>query len=478
MLCWMCGHPRKDRWRNEVVWENVGVASIEDKMRSETWVLEFIDLGGEMRRDVWHASISEVVALHKFMLEYGPEKDDYSVFWVYGADKGKKRAKIDAVCSISRLQSLQSIRKLLDDPIKLVQFSYLLCAPHGEIVSQTLALNYWGGPLVSKSREAKSIFSLKANSPDEASAVNNHVHDIDGSVYLRHWMRSRSWVSKSSIAFWKNASLKQGLVISKNLVVGGTSLTERAAKICREKYKVVEKTQATIDAAKLEGIPSNIDLLKELLLPLTIMTRNFDKLRRWEDPFMTISFLALVYSIIFSRNLLAYVFPATLVVAAAAMLSIRALKEQGRLGRYFGKVTIRDQPPSNTIQKIIALKQAMRDMENYLQNLNVTLLKLRTIILAGQPQITNEVALVLLSSATVLLIFPFKYILAFFIFDAFTRELEFRREMVLRFRKMLKERWETVPAAPVIVLPFESVEKGLMNQSQESYKLASQKNLE
>lgn len=69
-------------------------------------------------------------------------------------------------------------------------------------------------------------------------------------------------------------------------------------------------------------------------------------------------------------------------------------------------------------------------------------------------QITTEIALVLLLSSAVLLIVPFKYILSFFIFDLFTRDLEFRREMVLKFTSMLKERWDTVPAARVVVLPY------------------------
>lgn len=76
-----------------------------------------------------------------------------------------------------------------------------------------------------------------------------------------------------------------------------------------------------------------------------------------------------------------------LMVLAAGMLTLKGLKEQGRLGRSFGNVTIQDQPPSNTIQKIIAVKDAMCDVENYLQNLNVTLLKIRTIFLSGQPQV-------------------------------------------------------------------------------------------
>ncbi|CAO2812934.1 unnamed protein product [Amaranthus hypochondriacus] len=440
---------------------------------SKPWVLEFIDLGGDMRRDVWHASINEVIALHKFVHEYGPQEDE-SISHVYGADKGKERAKINAVNSISRLQSLQSIRKLLDDPLKLLQFSYLQYAPYGDVVYQTLALNYWGGPLLAKSRKLRSVHPKNARSMNETSQINYHVHDVDGSVYLRQWMTSPTWASSNSVSFWKNAPIKEGLVLSKNLIVGGASLTERASKICREKSKVLEKTQATIDAATLEGIPSNIDLFKELVLPLSIMVSNFEKLRHWEDPFMTVAFLGLVYSIIF-RNLLPYVFPTTLMVAATILLSLKALRQQGRLGRSFGKVIIRDQPPSNTVQKIIALKKAMRDMENYLQNINVILLKLRTIVLSGHPQITNEVALVLLSSATILLIIPFKYILAFFTFDMFTRELNFRRAMVLKFRRFLRDRWETVPAAPVVVLPFENDQKGSTHLDKEINKLEAQK---
>lgn len=167
---------------------------------------------------------------------------------------------------------------------------------------------------------------------------------------------------------------------------------------------------------------------KELVLPLTVTAKGLDKLKRWEEPHLTAAFLAFAYAIIF-RNLLSYIFPTTLMILAAGLLLLKGLREQGRLGRYFGKITIHDQPPSNTIQKIMALKEAMREVEKYLQNLNVSLLKIRTIFVAGQPQITTEVALILLMSSAVLLIVPFKYILGFLLFDVFTRELEFRRQM-------------------------------------------------
>ncbi|KAK7412070.1 hypothetical protein VNO78_03516 [Psophocarpus tetragonolobus] len=428
--------------------------SVSSGSELNQWVLEFIDLGGEMRRDVWHAFISEVITLHRFIRKYGPDDSDELLSNVYGARKGKDRATTAAINGIVRLQALQYLRKLLDDPTKLVQFSYLQNAPLGDIVLQTLAVNYWGGPLVTGFVKTRNRPETQPS--DEIADSRNHVFDIDGSVYLQKWMKSPSWGSSTSTNFWKNTSVK-GLILNKNLVVADLSLTERAAKTCKQKYYVVEKTQATIDAATLQGIPSNIDLFKELMFPFALIVKNFEKLRHWEEPHLTLAFLGLTYSIIY-RNLLSYVFPTMLMILAVGMLTIRALKEQGRLGRSFGEVTIRDQPPSNTIQKLIAVKDAMRDVENFLQQVNVSLLKIRSILLSGHPQITTEVALVLISSATILLIVPFKYIFSFLLLDMFTRELEFRREMVQKFIKFLRERWHTVPATSVTILPFENEE--------------------
>ncbi|KAK7302436.1 hypothetical protein RJT34_13326 [Clitoria ternatea] len=428
--------------------------SISSGSELNRWVLEFIDLGGEMRRDVWHAFISEVITLHKFIREYGPDDYDDSLSNVYGAHKGKDRATTGAINGIARLQALQYLRKLLDDPTKLVQFSYLQNAPHGDVVLQTVAVNYWGGPLVTGFVNTRNQPETRPS--DELGDSRNHVFDIDGSVYLQKWMKSPSWGSSTSINFWKNTSIK-GLILSKNLVVADLSLIERAAEMSKQKYRVVEKTQATIDAATLKGIPSNIDLFKELMFPFTLAVKNFEKLRRWEEPHLTFTFLGFTYTVIY-RNLLSYIFPMMLVILAVGMLTIRGLKEQGRLGRSFGEVRIRDQPPSNTIQKIIAVKDAMRDVENLMQQVNVSLLKIRAILLSGHPQITTEVALLLLSSATVLLIIPFKYVFSFLLLDMFTRELEFRREMVQKFKKFVRDRWHTVPAAPVSILPFENEE--------------------
>ncbi|EPS71721.1 hypothetical protein M569_03034, partial [Genlisea aurea] len=424
--------------------------SITTDPKSEPLVLEFIDLRGEMRRDIWFAFINEVIAFHKFVGEYGPKDGDKSVSEVYGAERGKERAKSYAANGIARLQALQFIRRTLDDPAKLLPFSYLENAPYGDVVLQTLAVNFWGGPVLKR-----------PSSTDYDDESSRDAYDVDGSVFLRRWKRSPSWSKNASLGFWKNATRKGGgggggggVVLGKNLVIADESLVERASRTCKEKYVVVERTQATIDAATTDGIPNNIDLFKELVLPVIVAAQGLERIRRWDDPLVTASFLGVVYTILF-RDLVGYVVPAGLVVLSCAMLVLKGLREQGRLGRHFGRITIFDQAPSNTLQKIIALKEAMRELEKHLQGVNVVLLKVRSVVLAGHPQVTAEVAVAMMAGSVVLLLVPFKFVAGAVILDLFTRELEFRRKMVAAFVAVVKERWDMVPAAPVVVLPFE-----------------------
>ena len=215
-----------------------------------------------MRRDVWYAFISEIISLYMFIGEFGPrDQDDPSIRHVFGAHKGRSRALKAAANSIARLQCLQFIRRLSEDPAKLVQLSYLRGVPYGDVVLQTLAVNFWGGPLTTKISQPYGVVPRKQNSGDIIPS-GAHIFDLDGSVYLHKWMTSPSWAQNPSIGFWKNLSIRQGIILSKNLIVSDVSIVERAALICREKSQIVDQIRATIDAAMIQGIPSNIDLFK------------------------------------------------------------------------------------------------------------------------------------------------------------------------------------------------------------------------
>lgn len=71
-------------------------------------------------------------------------------------------------------------------------------------------------------------------------------------------------------------------------------------------------------------------------------------------------------------------------------------------------------------------------------------------------QVTTQVALALLAGSLILLVVPFKYVLSVLLLDLFTRELEFRKEMVMKFRTFIKEKWDSIDATPVVILPYES----------------------
>lgn len=179
---------------------------------------------------------------------------------------------------------------------------------------------------------------------------------------------------------------------------------------------------------------------------------------------------------------------------------------QGRLGDDFGKLTIRDQPETNTIQKIMALKDALTSLEDFLQKANIALLKLRTVALSRHldvsdrlllcdpspfthslncdlpssifndfcifqndaafkvthvgclwcVQSTNEVLWSLLAAGIVSWFVPFRYLLAAVLVDQFTADLPFRRKSVEEFFNRVNDWWSMIPATPVEVLPPEN----------------------
>ena len=94
--------------------------------------------------------------------------------------------------------------------------------------------------------------------------------------------------------------------------------------------------------------------------------------------------------VVIDRNWLRYIIPAIFLSSAATLFALRGLKAQGKLGHDFGKLTIRDQPPTNTIQKIMALKEALTALENFLVTTNIALLKLRTVALSRHLRVSTS----------------------------------------------------------------------------------------
>lgn len=153
----------------------------------------------------------------------------------------------------------------LDDPRSLLQFYSIKSAPSAELVFETLAVSCWAGRMDSKAKELVA----SNGGGEEPQAVGQNAMGEDGSIYLSRWMTSPTWNSTKSQNFWKSykGSSSRGLVLGKNYVVGGLTNLDRAVRAWREQSRVIDKTKATIDGAKVKGIPTNVDLLKVLLIP-------------------------------------------------------------------------------------------------------------------------------------------------------------------------------------------------------------------
>lgn len=233
--------------------------------RSEAWTLEFIDFSGEVRRNIWLASIKELLAVYSFIAEYGVEPDDPLVNYVYGANNGRKKAVRAAMAGVTRLQAVQTaLGRFPAHPERLLQFSYCASAPSGELVLQALAVAFWGGRMEVKSRDIDllAVGGGELASEEAGGGLGSNIFGTDGTVYLRKWATSPSWTTGKANSFWKAKPGYKGLVLGKNHVVGGLTQVEKAVRSCRDQTNLAERTQATIEGALVTGIPNNLDLLK------------------------------------------------------------------------------------------------------------------------------------------------------------------------------------------------------------------------
>jgi hypothetical protein len=73
-------------------------------------------------------------------------------------------------------------------------------------------------------------------------------------------------------------------------------------------------------------------------------------------------------------------------------------------------------------------------------------------------QVTNEVLLSLAAAGVAMLLVPFRYLVGLFLVDQFTNELKFREKSVKEFYGYIADWWNSIPVAPVIVLPHEKPE--------------------
>lgn len=109
-------------------------------------------------------------------------------------------------------------------------------------------------------------------------------------------------------------------------------------------------------------------------------------------------------------------------------------------------------PRRRTVEQLLALQQAISQLEAHVQAGNIFLLKLRSLMLAAFPQSTNRVAAALVVVATVFTFVPLRTIVLFILLEAYTRQMPLRKKSSEKLVRRLREWWLRIPAAPVQLL--------------------------
>ncbi|KAL9433246.1 hypothetical protein AB3S75_028134 [Citrus x aurantiifolia] len=380
---------------------------------SEPIILEFPELKGHTRRDYWLAIIREILYAHRFI----------NKFQITGVQRDEVLSK--AVLGILRLQAIQEISTANSVRCEsLLMFNLCDQLPGGDLILETLA----------------NMSNLR-----ELERTNKSVDGVG-----MYSISAMAMVSNLGFVFGPSSSNNSieagaGLVVGE-IAVGEMSPLERTVKESRNSYKKVVQAQETVDGVKVDGIDTNLAVMKELLLPAMEVGRWLLSLAYWDDPLKS-SVFCLVFTFIICRGWLGYALALLLIFFAIFMVLTRFLNQ----GKPVDEVKVIAPPPMNTMEQLLAVQNAISQAEQLIQDGNIFLLKLRGLLLTIFPQASDKFAVGLLLTALILIFVPSKYVVLLMFLEIFTRYSPTRRASTERWMRRLREWWFSIPAAPVIL---------------------------
>ncbi|XP_057251103.1 uncharacterized protein LOC104893571 [Beta vulgaris subsp. vulgaris] len=232
---------------------------------SEPVVMEFPELKGHSRRDYWLAIIQEILFAHKFIRKYkivGIERED---------------ALLKAVLGILRLQAVLDMN--LVGPIRseaLLLFNLCDHLPGGDMILETLAH-------MSTSRELE-----RTNSPRWRGLYSSSALTVATGL---------------GFGLGSNDHSNHALLVGE-IAVGDTTPLEKVVNDSRSSYEKVVLAQETVDGVKVDGIDTNLAVMKELLFPVIELVKCIFSLAYWEEPLKSTVFCVIFAYTIFRQVVL------------------------------------------------------------------------------------------------------------------------------------------------------------------------------
>ncbi|EOA38869.1 hypothetical protein CARUB_v10011234mg [Capsella rubella] len=376
----------------------------------EPVVMEFPELKGHTRRDYWLAIILEVLYVHRYINKY---KINMSV--------AKDEAISKAVLGILRVQAIQELG--LTNPVRyenLLPFNLCDQLPGGDRILETLA-------------EMSSTKVLdRTNKAKEGTLQSISASDM---------------VSQLGLVFGATSPKSKGSLVVGGVMVGDVNPLEKAVKQSRKNYEKVVLAQETVNGVKVDGIDTNVAVMKELLLPVIEIGNYLLSIVYWEDPLKSF-FFCLFSTFIIYRGWIGYVFAIVSFFIAGFMVLTRYFSNRDKA---MIELKVIAPPPMNTMEQLLAVQNAISQLEQLIQDANIVLLKFRALLLSLFPQASEKFAVAVFVAAMMIALVPWNNLIMLVFLELFTRYSPPRRASTERLMRRLKEWWFSIPAAPVVL---------------------------
>ncbi|CAN6451620.1 unnamed protein product [Victoria cruziana] len=376
----------------------------------EPVIMEFPELTGHLRRDYWLFIIREILYVHRFIRK----------FQIGGLGRDEILSK--TVLGILRIRAIEDVHRSLPSNCEnLLMFNLSDQLPGGDFILEELA-----NSLVTRESDRTSN-----------NSTGSKMHSVS----------ALSTLSQLGTLFAGESTVGHGTGLPiGEIIVGKMTSLERAVAESRSSYKKVEHAQATVDGAKVEGIDTNLAVMKELLFPFTELGNLILSIFSWDDPLKSLSFCIIVAYII-CRGWILRAFSVLLLFIAIFLLLTRIFSQDSPVT----EVKVVAPPPKNTMEQLLAVQNAISQFEEFIQDGNVILLKSRAVLFAVLPQATDQVIMALIGVALFLVFVPTKLIILLFFLETFTRNSPPRKASTERWMRRLREWWFSIPAAPVVI---------------------------
>ncbi|TKV90621.1 hypothetical protein SEVIR_9G041900v4 [Setaria viridis] len=368
---------------------------------TEPVIIEFPELAGHSRRDYWLAIISEVLYAHRFVRKFD----------ISGVDKEETILK--AVLGILRLQAIEQLGFPVPNRYEsLLMFNLCDKVPGGDLILETLA----------------SVISSRTSDRTNQPGTSRGMHAV-----------------LSNLGVVSPVNNGERIFVGE-MVVGEISSLQKAVIDSMNNYKKVELAQASVDGVKVDGLDTNLAVMKELLSPVSELWRILLLLTSWDEPLKSMVF-CLLFSYIIIRGWVVYFMVMVLLFSAAFMFLTRLTNQ----GKPMTEVKVVSPPPMNTMEQLLAVQNAISKIEELVQDANIVLLKIRALLLAFPSQATDRAILALVLMALSLAIVPTRVLMLLMFLEVCTNNSPPRRASTERWTRRLREWWFSIPAAPVVV---------------------------